>query len=74
MSVDKQIFRLVPLEDVIVRKLEFFHEGDSAKHVRDIRNMIRISASIIDTDILDREVASRGLHGERALAGKTHAS
>src|SRR5690348_5942272 len=34
---------LAPLEYVIVRKLEYFREGGSEKHLRDIRGMLNIS-------------------------------
>jgi hypothetical protein len=53
-------FVLAPPEYVIVRKLEFWREGGSAKHLRDV---IAIVASNIpmDQDVLDKEIHSRGL-------------
>lgn len=40
--------RLAPPEYVIVRKLEYFREGGSEKHLRDIRAMLAVSAEQID--------------------------
>ena len=40
---------LAPPEYVIVRKLQFFREGGSEKHLRDIRSMVAISGEQIDT-------------------------
>jgi len=36
------------LEDVIVKKLEYYHEGGSEKHLRDISGVLRISGEQID--------------------------
>ena len=44
---DQQII-LAPPEYVIVRKLEFYREGGSEKHLRDIRSMLSISGEQID--------------------------
>lgn len=35
-------------EDVILKKLEFFKEGRSEKHLRDIVSMLKISSELID--------------------------
>jgi hypothetical protein len=53
--------RVAPAEYVIVRKLEYFREGGSEKHLRDIRLMTRLSASAIDQAELGRRIAERGL-------------
>ena len=37
-------------EDVIVRKLQFYSEGGSDKHLRDIAGVLRISQSDVDRD------------------------
>jgi hypothetical protein len=39
---------LAPPEYVIVRKLQFYREGGSDKHLRDIRGMLEASGEIID--------------------------
>lgn len=43
---------IAPIEYVVIRKLEFFKEGGSEKHLRDIRNMIYVSENKIDMDFL----------------------
>ena len=37
-------------EDVIIKKMQFFAEGGSEKHLRDIASVLRISAADIDRD------------------------
>ncbi len=50
---------LAPPEYVIVHKLEFYREGGSEKHVRDIRGML--AATDVDLALLEKEIAERGL-------------
>ena len=52
---------LAPPEYVIVRKLEFFREGKSEKHVRDIRSMLTVSSDEIDLSLVSRFAMERGL-------------
>lgn len=56
---------LVPPEYVILYKLEFFREGGSDKHIRDIRGMLAVTD--VDRSRIEQEVARRGL-GEQWLA------
>jgi hypothetical protein len=53
---------LAPPEYVIVRKLEYFKEGGSDKHLRDIRGMLDISGEMIDGSEIDSMVRNRDLH------------
>ena len=53
--------RVAPPEYVIVRKLEFFREGGSEKHLRDIRLMVRLSTHAINQEQLIRFIEERGL-------------
>lgn len=53
--------RVAPIEYVIVRKLEYYREGGSDKHLRDIRGMLEVSAEAIDRAQLDRLIAERAL-------------
>jgi hypothetical protein len=55
---------LAPPEYVIVRKLEYWREGGSEKHVRDIRSMLAVSGDRIDRAELDRWIWRRGLDSE----------
>jgi hypothetical protein len=43
---------LAPPEYVIIRKLQYFREGESQKHLRDIAGMIAASAPLIDKTVL----------------------
>ena len=44
--------RLAPAEYVILRKLEYYREGGSEKHLRDIRAMLAVSKDVIDFSAL----------------------
>jgi hypothetical protein len=55
---------LAPPEYVIVRKLEFFREGGSEKHIRDIRSMLAVSGEQIDRSALQDWISRRGLQPE----------
>ena len=61
IDVDGEPIVLAPPEYVIVRKLEFFREGGSEKHLRDVRSMLAISPGLIQRDELEELVAARGL-------------
>jgi hypothetical protein len=59
-----EAIRLAPPEYVIVRKLEYFREGGSDKHLRDIRGMLNISGELLDRPALDEWIRRRGLQAE----------
>src|SRR5439155_21191481 len=48
-----------PPEYVIIGKLEFFGEGGSEKHLRDIRGMLAMTE--VDRAVLEKEIARRSL-------------
>lgn len=50
---------IAPPEYVILRKLEHLREGAQDKHVRDVRYML--SATTVDREFLESEVARQGL-------------
>ena len=50
---------IAPPEYVILRKLQFYREGGSDKHVRDIRFIL--AATPVDREFVETEVAGRGL-------------
>ena len=52
---------IAPPEYVILRKLEFFREGRSEKHLRDIHSMIDRSAEEIDEPMLLNMIEKQGL-------------
>ncbi len=51
---------LAPPEYVIIKKLEFFREGGTEKHLRDIRGML--AATEVDLALVEKEVTKRGLN------------
>lgn len=51
--IGDHMIRLAPPEYVIVRKLEYFREGGSEKHLRDIRAILNVSRDTINQDDLD---------------------
>jgi hypothetical protein len=55
---------LAPPEYVIVRKLEYFREGGSDKHLRDIRGRLNISGDQIDLTALNEWIRTRGVEAE----------
>lgn len=65
-TIEGRSVRVAPAEYVIVRKLEYFRDGGSEKHVRDIRSMLAISGAHIDREELERWIARRGLAAEWA--------
>jgi len=52
---------IAPPEYVIVKKLEYFREGGSEKHLRDIRDMFDVSADAIDRAGVEAFVEERDL-------------
>jgi hypothetical protein len=48
-------------EDVIIKKMEYYREGGSEKHLRDIASMLRISGAEIDQRYIEEWVATLGL-------------
>jgi hypothetical protein len=63
-SVGRVEVHVAPPEYVITRKLEFYREGGSQKHLRDIRSMLAISSDLIDLATLEDWVRRRGLEAE----------
>jgi hypothetical protein len=61
LTVSGQTFWLAPPEYVIVRKLEYYREGGSAKHLEDIRKMLTHSDDAIDRTDLERHIDTLGL-------------
>lgn len=48
-------------EDVILGKLQYFQEGGSEKHLRDIAGIVKISSEIIDRQYLELHVQQMGV-------------
>jgi hypothetical protein len=58
---------LAPAEYVIVRKLEFFREGGSEKHLKDIQGILEISASQLDRSVLNEWISRQGIEAQWRL-------
>jgi len=48
-------------EDLIVKKMEFFREGGSEKHLRDIAGILKISGESLDYDYVESWAENLGL-------------
>jgi hypothetical protein len=55
---------VAPPEYVIVKKLEYFREGGSEKHLRDIRAMLAVSGELINRSALNDWIQRRGVTKE----------
>jgi hypothetical protein len=58
LEVGSLSVRLAPPEYVVVRKLSFYREGGSSKHIRDVRALLEARRSELDLDSL-RVLAAR---------------
>ena len=66
LTLDGLRVSVAPVEYVILRKLEYFREGGSEKHLRDIRGMLEVSGAQIDRPLLEQWIARLGLAAEWA--------
>lgn len=55
-------------EDIILSKLRFYQEGQSQKHISDIRGILRVSGPELDYEYLDRWARRLGVQEEWRLA------
>jgi hypothetical protein len=62
-SIENEKIWIAPPEYIILRKLQYYQEGNATKHIDDIKNIIEISGSKIDLTFL-REKATN-LHLEK---------
>jgi hypothetical protein len=60
-EIEGMSVRVAPPENVIVRKLEYYREGGSDKHLRDIRSMLLVSDELIDRSSLNEWIQRRGV-------------
>lgn len=72
LEVEGQVFVVGPSEYVSVRKLEYYRESGSEKHLRDIRSMLDASPDAIRCGVFEQQIAA-GYAGEglRAAAVKS---
>jgi len=62
--MDGEIFRIAPVEYVILRKLEYYSEGGSEKHLRDIAGILSVSSDRIDFGQLSEKIHEYSLEKE----------
>lgn len=67
-ALEKEKVWVAPPEYIIVRKLEYFREGGSEKHLKDIAGMLELSSNEIDFKQLERFVQRYRLEKEWAKA------
>jgi hypothetical protein len=63
-EVERETLWVAPPEYVILRKLEFYREGGSDKHLRDIAGMLANSSDVIDFSFLSVQIKTLGLERE----------
>jgi hypothetical protein len=63
-TITDTTIRLAPPEYVIVRKLEYYREGGSEKHLRDIRSMLAVSGDQIDRSELNAWIQRQGVQDQ----------
>src|SRR5690242_1673998 len=61
LEVEGQVLVVAPPEYAILHKLEYYREGGSEKHLRDIRSMLDTSPKAINIAELEQQIAARGL-------------
>jgi hypothetical protein len=64
MNFKGETIVVAPPECVIVRKLEFYREGGSEKHLRDIRSMLKVSGEQINRADLHEWIKRQGVEAE----------
>jgi hypothetical protein len=64
VQVEDQAVWVAPVEYVILRKLEYYREGRSEKHLRDIAGMLEVSNAQVNMGWLEEQVAERRLQEE----------
>ncbi len=59
-ATDLEVF-FASAEDVILKKMEFFREGGSDKHLRDIAGILRVRGPKLDFDYIEGWADQLGL-------------
>lgn len=62
--IDDDDVVLAPIEAVMLSKLRYYQMGKSDRHLRDIRQMLRISGEFVDRAALELWAARLGVEGE----------
>lgn len=68
ISIAGETVWVAPIEYVILKKLVYYHDGRSDRHLRDIRAMLRLSGDQVDRMALDAWLDRLQLRGDWELA------
>jgi hypothetical protein len=66
-TIDGHTVWLAPPEYVVLRKLQYFRDGGSEKHLWDVRAMLRQLGPEVDRAFLEAETARLGLQAQLAM-------
>ncbi len=66
-EISGNVIVVAPPEYVILRKLEYYREGGSEKHLRDIRAILAVSGDLLDHGALQDWLSRLGLASEWQL-------
>ncbi len=61
LQVEGREVWVAPIEYVILRKLEYYEQSGSDRHLRDVAMMLRISGDVVDSDSLAEWARRLGL-------------
>lgn len=64
VQVEDPAVWVAPVECVILRKLEYYREGQSEKHLKDIAGVLEVSGAQVDMAWLEEQIAARRLQKE----------
>jgi hypothetical protein len=74
IAVESEHVWVAPPEYVIIRKLQYYREGESEKHLKDMEGMLSLSSEQIDFHLMEEMVKRHGLEREwqkvRSLADR----
>ena len=66
--VGGHVLRVAPPEVIVVRKLEWYRDGGTERHLRDVRGILEYAGPALDRQALEALVAQRGLQAQLAAA------
>lgn len=69
LIADEEVW-VAPPEYVILKKLAYYNEGSSQKHIEDIKGMLKVSGDQISTSFIEKWVQKLGLLDGWALVQK----
>jgi hypothetical protein len=69
ITIESEQVWVAPPEYVMVRKLQYYREGGSEKHLKDIAGMVALSSDQIDYPLLEEMVRRYSLEKEWRKAG-----